>query len=185
MTPRFTSVNDPKVTHLLNAGGIGVLRTDTLYGVVARADNEQAVQRVYELKGRDDNKSPIVLVSDRSQLFDSVTPSIESVLNQKWPGPVSVIIPSLNAPSWIRRGNDSVAYRLPANNELCTLLSSTGPLIAPSANPQGKVPAMSMAEAEAYFGASVDFYVDGGAVIDATPSQLLQVTQDGEIVRLR
>lgn len=185
MTPHFTSVNDPKITHLLNAGGIGVLRTDTLYGVVARADNEQAVQRVYELKGRDDNKSPIVLVSDRSQLFDSVTPDIDSLLNEKWPGQVSVIIPSVNAPNWIRRGNNSVAYRLPANNELRMLLSNTGPLIAPSANPQGQAPAMNIAEAEVYFGANVDFYVDGGTVIDATPSQLLRVSQDGETVRLR
>lgn len=181
----YQSVNDPEVVRLLQAGGVGILRTDTLYGVVASATNEVAVQRIYELKGRDETKSPIVLVSNQSQVFDAVSDEHERLLGDVWPGPVSVIIPSVDAPVWIRRDNDSVAYRLPKSSELQNLVDQTGPLIAPSANPQSLSPAMTIQQAVGYFGDKVDFYVDGGEVIDPSPSQILQITSSGEVKRLR
>src|SRR6476620_12717223 len=55
----FTSVNQPEIIDILARGGVGIVRTDTLYGIIADANNESAVRRVYELKGRDDDKSPI------------------------------------------------------------------------------------------------------------------------------
>lgn len=179
------SLNDPELSRILLSGGIGVLRTDTLYGVVASAANEAAVERVFALKGRDDNKSPIVLIANKSQLFDAVDSASEKILSNVWPGPVSVIIPAVHAPDWIQRGNQSVAYRLPDDSRLQQLLTSTGPLIAPSANPQGQPPAMTIQEAIKYFGDSVDFYVDGGQVHNATASQLLQVQPNGGVKRLR
>lgn len=105
--------------------------------------------------------------------------------SEVWPGKVSVIMPSVNAPIWIRRDNNSVAYRLPANAELRDLIAKTGPLIAPSANPEGYKPAMNIDEAYDYFGDGVDAYVDGGYVLDDTPSQLLLVRDDGTVERLR
>jgi L-threonylcarbamoyladenylate synthase len=181
----FTTVTDPEIVRRLQAGGIGVLRTDTLYGVVARADDEMAVERVYALKGRDDAKSPIVLISSLSQLYDQPDEPASELLADVWPGKVSIILDSRKAPTWITRGNDSVAYRLPARDDLRDLISQTGPLIAPSANPQGERPAMTIRQAEAYFGDEVDFYVDEGTVTDETPSQLLHLSADGEVERLR
>lgn len=181
----FQSLNDPQIADILNAGGVGVLRTDTLYGIVANADNKSAVQRVYELKGRDETKSPIVLISSSDQLFDQPDETLKAYVDSVWPGPVSIIFPSTKAPLWIRRGNDSVACRLPDDADLQNLVTATGPLIAPSANPEGQAPAMDITEAQDYFGDSVDFYVDGGRVIDASPSQLIRVHIDGTIERLR
>ena len=181
----FTSINNLEVVNLLKAGAIGILRTDTLYGVVADAKNEAAVQRVYKLKERSEHKSPIVLISNKAQVFDDVPSNITKLLEDVWPGPVSVIIPSSKAPLWIRRDNDSVAYRLPNNTDLQQLIAQTGALIAPSANPEGKPPAMSVAEAKVYFGDDVDFYIDGGVVSDASASQLLLVGNNGGVTRLR
>ena len=181
----FSSVNDPEITDILNAGGVGVIRTDTLYGLVACAQNEAAVRRIYELKGRDDDKSPIVLIADTNAIFDSMDIQHKEYISHVWPGPVSVIIPSKQAPSWIRRGNDSVAYRMPDNDELRTLLSETGALIAPSANPQGMQPAMNIQEAKYYFGDRVDFYVDNGTVESREPSKLIRLDESGGITRLR
>lgn len=181
----FTSVNDPEITRILSAGGIGVVRTDTLYGLIARADDEAAVRRIYMLKGRDDDKSPIVLINAPEQMYDTVSKQHQAYINSVWPGPVSVIIPSIKAPSWIRRGNASVAYRVPALNELRELLQTTGPLVAPSANPQGMQPAMNVREARYYFGDNVDFYVDGGTVENPQPSQLVKLEDNGEVTRLR
>lgn len=181
----FTDIEDDEIAKLFLAGKIGVVRTDTLYGVLAKADDEHAVQRVYEAKGRSDKKSPIVLISSTNQLFDEVSDEQRELLDDVWPGKVSVILPSLKAPEWIRRGNASVAYRLPDDEKLRVLLEKTGPLIAPSANPQGETPAMTINEAIEYFGDDIDFYVDGGNVIDGTPSTLLRITDSGEVERLR
>jgi L-threonylcarbamoyladenylate synthase len=181
----ISDIRSPEVASILNANGVVVLRTDTLYGVLARADNQSAVERVYALKGRDETKSPIVLISDTSQLFDTISDNIANLTNEVWPGKVSVIIPSVDAPEWIRRDNQSVAYRLPDNSALRDLISLTGPLIAPSANPQGQLPAMDINTAIEYFGTSIDLYVDGGIVIDETPSRLIRVGNNGGTEQLR
>lgn len=180
-----TNQNDPQIIAALQRGGIGVVRTDTLYGIVARADDEAAVQRVYELKGRDQTKSPIVLVSNVEQLYDNFPSQHKAPSDGEWPARTTIIIPGENAPTWIRRDNASVAYRLPRDESLRELISQTGPLIAPSANPEGLTPASSIAEAKAYFNDMVDFYVDGGEVTDNTPSTIIRITEDGELERLR
>lgn len=180
-----TSVNDPEIIRILRAGGIGVLRTDTLYGVVANADDEGAVRRVYELKGRDDDKSPIVLIDSIDQIYDELSEAHTEYVSHVWPGPYSVIVPSVVAPLWIRRGNGSVAYRMPASDELRQLIGHTGPLIAPSANPQGMQPATSLQEARYYFADKVDFYVDGGTVEHAKPSSIIRLEDDGQVTQLR
>lgn len=181
----FSDKYDREVARILKDGGIGILCTDTLYGIVARADNEAAVERVYRLKHRDEAKSPIVLISSQEQLFDRPDEAAMHLMGEHWPGKVSIIIPSAQAPTWISRGNKSVAYRIPADEALRELLLGTGPLIAPSANPEGERPAMMIDQAVAYFGDGVDFYVDEGEVLDDTPSRLLRITEGGEVERLR
>lgn len=164
-----------ELVEVLKSGGVAALRTDTLYGLVARADDENAVERIYELKGRDADKACIVLVADQSQLYDQ--PSVS--LDDKWPGPVSLILPSPSAPEWLHRGGRSLAYRLPADPILRQLINQTGPLIAPSANPQGSAPARNIEQARFYFGSEVDIYVDGGAVpANTPPSQLWRLEAD-------
>jgi len=175
---------DETIVRLLRAGAIGVLRTDTLYGIVAKADNERAVEHVYAVKQRTPSKSPIVLIASVDQLFDVYDETVLFRLNELWPGKNSVILPSGSAPSWIVRDNASVAYRIPDNEALRTLLRQTGPLIAPSANPEGEPPALSVEEAKRYFGNEVDFYVDGGVVHDDTPSKLYRL-REHDLERLR
>ena len=172
-----------EIEKILLSGGIGVLRTDTLYGLVAVAEDRAAVERVYALKSRDETKSPIVLIASIDQVFDTIdTPAS---LDSYWPGKVSIVLPSVTAPSWIQRGNHSVAYRLPDDMALQNLLETTGPLIAPSANPEGSTPASTITEAIAYFGDAVDFYVDGGTVTDTAPSRLIRISQGGDVEVLR
>ncbi len=181
----FRDKHNQEVIKILCDGGIGVLRTDTIYGIVCAASNEVSVDRIYALKGRDDTKSPIVLIASTSQMFDAPDEDERALLDTVWPGKVSVIINSKNAPEWITRGNGSVAYRLPADKALRELLEKTGPLIAPSANKQGETPATSIKQAQDYFGETIDFYIDEGEVTDNTPSQLLRINSGGEVERLR
>lgn len=176
------SRTDDRLVDVLRRGGVAVLRTDTLYGIVARADDEQAVERVYELKSRSDHKQPIVLISDLSQLYDRV----EVDLGDKWPGPNSIILSSPSAPAWLLRGGHSLAYRMPDDLELAQLIDQTGPLIAPSANHQGMTPAHDIETAQRYFGDGVDVYVDSGQVAEDVPASKLWCLGDaGDWERLR
>ena len=166
-----------EIVRRITDGAIGVIRTDTLYGIVARADNQQSVERLYKAKQRTPSKSPIVLISSTKQLFDVYSEATLAALDEFWPGKNSIILLSTQAPAWITRGNSSVAYRLPGNEALRAVLSQTGPLIAPSANPEGLPPARTIDEAKAYFGDEVDFYVNGGVVSDDAPSRLYRFNE--------
>lgn len=168
----------------LEAGGIGVIRTDTLYGIVAKASDERAVERIYQVKGRTPSKPPIILIASTSQLLNQYDDAVLEQVAQFWPGKNSVILPVPNAPDWLVRKGDSLAYRIPDNAALRDLIARTGPLIAPSANPEGRPPARTIDEAKDYFGDAIDFYVDHGAVTDDTPSRLFRL-REGTFERLR
>lgn len=177
---------DEQLIATLHDGGVAIVRTDTLYGVVGRADSKATVERIYHIKGRKPTKSPIVLIGDTSQLLDQHDTSLLATIAQQelWPGPNSIILPSPHGPTWLTRDNASIAYRLPADGPLRELLMQTGPLVAPSANPEGLPPATTIAEARAYFGDAIDYYHDSGPCLNSQPSSLLAI-EDGAIIRLR
>ena len=183
--PIVTDTFNYEIVELLKTGKIGVIRTDTIYGIVGRADDEAAVQRIYNVKKRDDHKPPIVLIATIDHMYDQPDESTRSVVKSVWPGRTSLIVKSPSAPQWLLRGQDTLAYRLPADVPLRQLISLTGPLVAPSANPQSLEPATSIQQAIDFFGDLVDFYVNGGEVIDTAPSQLLRINSDGALERLR
>lgn len=170
-----------QLVKILQAGGIAVLRTDTLYGIVARADDEQAVAKIYAAKGRNAHKSCIVLVANASQAYGDI-----SVINHERSEPTSILVESPSAPSWLLRENSLIAHRIPGVEWLQDVIAQTGPLIAPSANPEGRPPAMTIAQAKKYFGESVDIYIDGGTVPADTPaSRLIHIHDNGTVERLR
>lgn len=181
----FPDITSPKLPDMINEGAVGVLLTDTLYGIVAKADSESSVERVFELKHRDPTKPPIVLIADVTQMYDPLPHGMDDTIDGRWPGKNSIIVPSPSAPEWLVRGSSGVAYRIPDNALLRRLLEQTGPLIAPSANPEGEAPARSVGEAQGYFGDYVDFYVDGGVAFETNPSQLFSLTVNGDLEQLR
>lgn len=183
----FTNLaKNHELIEVLKRGGIAVIRTDTLYGLVASADIESAVERVYQVKGRDADKSCIVLLDDMRSAYGRVDELETDEFRFQSDVPTSFLIHGHGAPTWLLRENNNLAYRVPQQLELKQFLAQTGPLIAPSANPQGQPPARTIAEAMAYFGDAVDMYVDGGEVpADTPPSRLLRVHDDGRVERLR
>lgn len=182
----FSSLHDPKLIACINAGGVVVVPTDTLYGLVARASDRQAVERVYRLRGRAPQKPCIVLVADRWQITDTSlwTPAHKKLAATHWPGPLSLVAPTQKTDEYLHRGTHTLAYRMPAHNDLRKLLASTGPLIAPSANPESKKPATTIAEAYEYFGDLVDGYVDGGTLAGDAPSTVAGIV-DNELFIFR
>jgi L-threonylcarbamoyladenylate synthase len=176
-----------KVENLLKNEGVGVLPTDTLYGLVGSARSKKAVKKIYQLKKRDLKKPLIILISsltDLSLFKIKVGQKTKKRLNQYWPGKVSIILPCRSKKlTYLHRGGETLAFRLPGKRDLGDLLKKTGPLVAPTANPEGLEPAKTIGEAKVYFGDQVDFYLDQGR-LDSLPSTLIKV-EDGKIEVLR
>ena len=172
------------VAQILRRGGVGVLATDTLYGLVGPALNRQSVERVYRLKSRNPDKPFIILIGSLGQLelFGvTVDANIVQRLSGYWPGAVSVILPCKRPElAYLHRGTNSLAFRLPAKPYLRRLLSRVGPLVAPSANPEGELPALKIGQAKQYFGDRVDFYRSGNT--SQRPSKLIKIEGDHESV---
>ena len=177
---------DVNILEKLREGGIGVLTTDTLYGLVGLALKEDVVERIYKLKNRQPDKPLIILIADRKDLgLFGVAPDekTQKYLDSVWPGPVSVILPAPGAPAHLLRGGETLAFRLPNKPDLIKILKEVGPLVAPSANPEGLPPATNIAEAKKYFGDRIDFYLDGGE-LRGEPSNLVSLV-DGHTKIIR
>jgi L-threonylcarbamoyladenylate synthase len=172
---------------ILCGGGVGIIPTDTLYGIVGQALKRNTVERIYQLKRRSPLKPFIILIGDISDLKQfgiTADNTLKTVLDQYWPGPVSVIMdcsdPNLE---YLHRGTNTLAFRLPAKPELTELLRMTGPLVAPSANPEGKLPAKNIDDAKAYFDGQIDFCIKGQ--VNTKPSKIIKITSDNkeEVIR--
>lgn len=171
------SLDSQELIESLKNGGVAVIPTDTIYGIVGLASSKEATERIYELKGRDKSKPFIVLISsvDDLKLLDIELDEDSRKLIQKyWPGKVSIVL---------QRSSDNLAARLPDYPELRELIKETGPLAAPSANPEGLPPAKDIQEAINYFGDKVDYYVDGGE-LNSNPSTLIKI-ENGKVIVLR
>lgn len=173
-------------------GGVGILPTDTLYGLVGSALDPQAVRRIYRLRKRNLRKPMIILIgSMKDVLTFGIRPSgqIKKTLTTVWPGKVSAVLALprrgkfLRKFNYLHRGTGTLAFRMPKPKRLRSLLEKTGPLVAPSANLEGKPPAKTIREAKNYFGSDVDFYFDAGR-LDAKPSTLISI-DNGKITLLR
>jgi L-threonylcarbamoyladenylate synthase len=165
--------------HILKNGGIGVLPTDTLYGIVGQALSREAVERIYQVRKRSPGKPLIILIGSAADLglFGISSKNGPGLVAQRfWPGKVSVIVPC-DKPEfeYLHRGTKTLAFRLPEKKELIELLKETGPLVAPSANLEGEMPPLTAREAKKYFGDEVDFYVDEG-LVQSEPSTIIQIT---------
>lgn len=178
-----------KLVSILKDGGIAVIKTDTLYGVVGLANNQHVVDRIYKIKNRDPLKPVVVLLSDASDLGKfgiHMDADLKTITDMYWPGKVSIVLETSDKIELhhIHKGTGGVAFRVPDDAMLRELLQQTGPLIAPSANPEGKAPAKDIATAMEYFGDQVNFYKDDGECINTKPSKLIKVNRDTDTVEV-
>jgi L-threonylcarbamoyladenylate synthase len=172
--------------HLLQNGSIGVIPTDTVYGVVARAEDSASVKRLYDLKKRDSKPGTLIAASTK-QLEDlGLKHRYLKAVEQFWPGAVSVIIPVSDPNlSYLHQGKLSLAVRIPDDPNLRDLLKITGPLLTSSANDPGQPTAVSLEQAKAYFGEKVDFYDGDVDLSGRQPSTIIRILDDAiKVVRM-
>lgn len=175
-----------KLIDTIKSGGVGVLPTDTLYGLVGSVSSKKAVQKIYKLRKRNPRKPMIILINsmdDLRMLHIELDEATRALLSKLWPGKVSVILPCpYEELSYLHRETKTLAFRLPKKRDLRELLVETGPLVAPTANLEGLEPAKTVEEAEKYFGDAVDFYVDQGKLV-SLPSTLVAIEEEGLVIR--
>lgn len=177
-----------EITQLFKIGKVGVIPTDTIYGIVGLALSPNTVEEIYRLRKRSSNKPFIVLISKVNDLkkFDvKLTKAQEDFLKKIWPNPVSVVLScKVEKFKYLHRGTNSLAFRIPNQQSLMEILKEVGPMVAPSANIEGQRPSETINEAKIYFGNKVSFYLDEGT-IRSKPSTLVKLNDDGSWKILR
>lgn len=152
---------------ILRQGGIVAFPTETVYGLGARYDSEQAIAKIFAVKGRPSDNPLIVHISDYCQLSEITlaVPSLaEQLMQVFWPGPLTIVLPKSSAVPYAATGGlETVAVRMPAHAVALSLISALGiPLVAPSANLSGKPSPTTAQHVRDDFGETIDAIVDGG-----------------------
>ncbi|MGQ7419970.1 L-threonylcarbamoyladenylate synthase [Streptococcus suis] len=182
-----------KLRTILENGGAVILPTETVYGLFAQALNEDAVNRVYQLKQRPRDKAMNLNVSNLNDIyfFSQNTPFfLEKLYNRFMPGPLTIILKANeNVPFWVNSGLDTVGFRLPNHEQTLRLISETGPLIGPSANISGNESGKKFSNIQAQFSVDLPGIEDDQALtgIDSTildlSGQKARILRQGAISR--
>lgn len=182
--PVFKSVSEKQVSELLKGGAVGVLPSDTQYGIMACASSPQAVEKLYALKKRDAKPGTVIADNIEQLVGLGIKRRYLVAVQDFWPNPLSVVIPTGFDLEYLHRGKLSLAIRIPKDTKLRGLLKKIGPLMTSSANQPGERPAATIAEAQDYFADKVDFYVDGGNLGNRKPSTVIRIVDDAiEVLR--
>lgn len=167
----------------LRNGEVIVFPTETFYGVAVDAMNPRALERLFELKGRDPEKPVALIAADFdmvARVVSAIAPVAMCLARAFWPGPLTLVMPARPEISRALTNREGgVGIRIsphPIATELARRLGS--PLTATSANLAGEPPARTIAEARAAFGTRIAAYVDGGTLDGALPSTVVEVTDD-------
>ena len=168
---------------ILSSGEVAVFPTETFYGLGADAFNESAVERVASLKGRDPENPIPLIISDKEMLTYLVADlpvAAQRLMEHFWPGPLTLVLPAREGLSnLVQNRNGGVGIRISSHPIAAALVQGLGrPLTATSANPSGKTPARTLAEAQAYFSGRVKVFVDGGELKGKKGSTVLEMTRN-------
>ena len=180
------NILDKSVKEALANNQLIVAKTDTIYGILARADSAESMKKLYEAKQRSLEQSSIILVADVSSIpgLTSEQRKIYQELSNHRPTTIAIRVSDSFLPH-LPRNNGTLAFRAVPNSPLASLIKSIGYLLAPSANPKDLPPARNITEAVEYFGETVAVYVDSGEVSGAKPSQIIAFGDKNQVVYLR
>jgi L-threonylcarbamoyladenylate synthase len=178
MLIRQTPESLSQVAGVISRGGVIAFRTDTFYGLGADPFNRDAVRKIKELKGREDHKPILIVISDPHQVerfVKNLSASFEQLANAFWPGPLTLIgAAAADLPAEITAGTSTVGVRLPDDEEVCALVRACGgALTATSANPSHEAAAANALAVQNYFGNEIDLIVDGGEAKNNLPSTVI------------
>ncbi len=178
----------PQIAEALLAGKVVLLPTDTVYGLSCLMNSQAAIERIYQIKGRDNSKAFIYLVNswemaEKYAILDSET---RQQAAKYWPGANTLILNSCLVDQKINNGLKTIALRWPKLGWLESLIGLVGqPLASTSANLSGQTVITSYSEAFKHWGdIGPDLIVDGGEMV-GQPSKIFDLTNPLDIKRIR
>lgn len=192
MSPaRILAANDPAslqiALELLQQGQLVAFPTDTVYGLGADLRNPQAIQQLYEVKGRDAAKAIAVLVGSPKALDEitaGISPIAQRLAQHFWPGPLTLVVPAHPSLPPELSPLPTVGVRMPDHQDALALLNLSGPLAVTSANLSGAPSSVTAQEVFEQIGEHIPLILDGGKTPGGLPSTVLDCTRD-EIKILR
>jgi L-threonylcarbamoyladenylate synthase len=166
---------------VIQAGGIVVYPTETLYGLGANALHVDAIQRVRAIKRRDGQKPILVIVPDLESvepLVGDLHPAARKFMDAFWPGPLTLVMKASAAvPRELTQGAPTIGIRVPSSSLCLKLLRLCGcPITSTSANISGQLPFHAIPEIRNALAPGVDLYLDAGRLPDSAPSTVIDVS---------
>jgi L-threonylcarbamoyladenylate synthase len=171
----------------LRHGGVVAFPTDTVYGLAAALDLEDAIERLYTIKGREHDKAIAVLLADAEQLprvADKPDPLAMALARAFWPGPLTLVVPRHPGLPKNLSPLPTVGVRVPDHPLALALLRETGPLAVTSANLSREPNTSTAGEVLQQLQGRVHLVIDGGRTPGGLPSTVVD-TIDGAINVLR
>ncbi|MEA4895042.1 MAG: L-threonylcarbamoyladenylate synthase [Oscillospiraceae bacterium] len=167
MTTQELSDRTDEAARILREGGLVAVPTETVYGLAANGFLAEAVSKIYEVKGRPENK-PLSLMVKGAEAIEGLCEDVPRaafiLADVFWPGPLTIVLRSKSSvPDIVRAGGDTVGLRCPDHPKLRELLRAVDfPLAAPSANPSGEKSPVTAEEVRRYFNGKIEGIIDGG-----------------------
>jgi len=172
-----------RVAAILRDGGLIAFPTDTVYGLAVDPRRDDAVERLYDAKGRDRGMAIPLIAGSIEQAIDAARLGARErrLAEAFWPGPLSIVVPAASGIAAAVRGpGGTVAMRVPDHAVARGLALALGfPITATSANVSGQPAAASAGSIDATLAARVDAVVDAGAAPGGPPSTIVELTPDG------
>lgn len=176
-----------KMRLVLIENGLIALPTESFYGLAVAPFNEQALARLWQVKGRSKEKPILVLIGEESQLellVRNIPPAATVLMNAFWPGPLTIVFPAAAGLSdAVTAGTRSVGIRFSAWQPLRELLRRIGPVTGTSANREGMPPPTTVEEIYHGLGDTLDLIVDAGPTPGGQPSTVIDAQGPIRIIR--
>ncbi|MFB6305838.1 MAG: L-threonylcarbamoyladenylate synthase [Flavobacteriales bacterium] len=187
-----SSENDiNKGLEVLRNGGVILYPTETIWGIGCDATNEKAVQRIMELKPREDREGFIILLDQDFKLNHYVrdVPDIAWDMIETDPQPLTIVYPEgMNVAPQVLSEDGSIAIRI-TSHILCKKLIKQlkKPIISTSANLPGEEPPLYYEEIDSGLKEKVDFSImdEEGGLKESKPSSIVKLGSKGEVEVLR
>ena len=181
--PAQTGISDALETAAGTVEGVGVIAypTETFYGLGVKFDSSAALENLYRIKCRSRNKPLPLIIGEKRMLgliASSVTESAEKLIENFWPGPLTLLLPAkANISDLLTAKTGKIAVRIPGESFALELARSLEfPITATSANISGMPPAVNTDDVIRYFGDAIDLVIDCGRTPGGKPSTIVDVS---------
>ena len=152
-----------KAVKILISGGIVIFPTDTIFGIGCRIGDKNAIDRLYKIKGRAENKATLILVKDELQAekYAYISKEARELMSEFWPGPLTLVLKAKNTVPEKIQANSSVGLRAPNFGIINSVIDGVGEeILAPSANFTGNRAPAKRAEIDKNLIKLVDYVID-------------------------